>query len=682
MINYSPFLPGAVLAVCSCVCCPAVSAAVAYPGSVPGVPKAGHEGNVYTLDNNILKASWKVSGGQLIPMGIMNREYPSDTAATASEKQLSELFRFSTESQTYNLPASRFVMEGRPVIGKVQADPKSPRLGERLPGAAISATFRDKEAGLLVQWRAELRDGSSYVKETFRIKASKPVDLRKIQLVDLPSSSFTVKGDVPGSPLVDEKAGTFAGIELPVAKAQANDGKGVIGFDCELPMAAGSTQTFTTVLGVWPKDQLRRGFLYYLERERATPYHQFLHYNGWYDDGLDPTEKTLIKTAGEYRKELGARHVRLDGFVLDDGWDDVNEDLWQPSTKKFPNGFTPVVKAVGNIPSSFGIWISPLGGYFGPEKRVAQAKEKGVLPQEAKGFDLSYPAYYRWFKDRCSSLMKKDKVNYFKWDKAGDGVSPHFMALLSIANELRRENPHLFINTTVGTWPSPFWLNHVDSTWRNGTADVGWTGKGNDREQWLTFRDGSCYQVIVKKGPLYPLNSIMHHGMVLGTKFQAARVSKGEDGKQNNVDLKNDARIYFGSGANLQELYLTPSMMDKKAWDDVAASARWANRFQDVLSDVHWVGGDPNQLEPYGYAAWSPQGCTLALRNPDDQPRTIDLDAKTVFEPTKGTPAVFSMKASYPDQRVKTLTLKQGEAVRVELQPFEVLVFDMRTNQR
>lgn len=276
--------------------------------------------------------------------------------------------------------------------------------------------------------------------------------------------------------------------------------------------------------------------------------------------------------------------------------------------------------------------------------------------------------------------MQKDKVTYFKWDKAGDGISPHFMALLSIANDLRRENPRLFINTTVGTWPSPFWLNHVDSTWRSGTADVGWTGKGDDREQWITFRDGACYNVIVKPGPLYPLNSIMHHGMVLGTKFQAARVSKGEDGKQDNRDLKNDARIYFGSGANLQELYLTPSMMDKKAWDDVAAGARWARRFQDVLADVHWVGGNPNQLEPYGYAAWSPRGCTLALRNPDDRPRTIDLDASTVFEPVKGVPAVFPMKASYPDQRVKTLNLEQGKPVSLELQPFEVLVFDMRTN--
>lgn len=674
-------LPAIAMAACSCVCLQDAVASVTYPGTSPGAPAAHREGDVYTLGNNVLSASWKVSGNSLVPLGIVNRERPSRMEGPAGE-QAPELFRLSTEKDAYNLPSSRFVLEGPPSISVQKGHAASPRLGDRFEGAILSAVFRDKESGLTVHWKAELREGSSYVKETYRIEASKGVDLKKIQLIDLQSPALAVKGSVPGSPLVSERDGTFAGIELPVARAQTAGGTGTVGFDCNLPMNPGNVQTFTTVLGVWPEGQLRRGFLYYLERERAAPYHQFLHYNGWYDDGLDPTEKTLVKTAGEYGKELGSRHVRLDGFVLDDGWDDVNEDLWQPSTKKFPHGFDPVVKAVEKIPSGFGIWISPLGGYFGPEKRVQQAKDKGILPADAEGFDLSLPSYYQWFRKRCSDLMKKDKVTYFKWDKAGDGISPHFMALLSIANELRRENPRLFINTTVGTWPSPFWLNHVDSTWRSGTADVGWTGKGDDREQWITFRDGACHNVIVKPGPLYPLNSIMHHGMVLGTKFQAERVSKGQDGKQNNRDLKNDARIYFGSGANLQELYLTPSMMDRKAWDDVAAGARWARRFQDVLADVHWVGGNPEKLESYGYAAWSPRGCTLALRNPDDRPQTITLDAKTVFEPVSGTSSVFPMKASYPDQRVKTLNLEQGKPVNVELQPFEVLVFDMRTDKR
>jgi hypothetical protein len=558
----------------------------------------------------------------------------------------------------------------------VQASSQSTRLSASLPGQTISATFQHQESGLIVEWTAELRDGSSYVKETYTIKATKPIDLKQIELIDIPAYYFQVTGEVPGSPLVSTTLGVFAGIELPVAQANVVDGTGVVSFKCHLPMKAESTHSFSTVRGVFPEDQLRRGFLYYLERERATPYHQYLHYNGWYDDGLNPTEESLIKTAKAYQKELGDRGVKLDGFVLDDGWDDVDEALWQPSTKKFPNGFSKVVEAVKEIPSSFGIWISPLGGYFGPEKRVEQAKKIGVLPEDATGFDLSYPGYYEWFRNRCSDLMQKDSVNYFKWDKAGDGVSPHFMALLSIANELRTINPKLFLNTTVGTWPSPFWLNHIDCTWRDGTGDVGWTGKGNDREQWMTFRDGSAYSTTVKRGPLYPLSSLMHHGMVLGKNFQAERVTRGEKGDAFNKDLKNDARMYFASGTNLQELYLTADLMDKAAWDQIAECAQWAKKWAPVLADVHWVGGDPNQLQAYGYAAWSRQGATLALRNPDDQPQEIELDLQEVFQPVGEGAKAIALSAAYKDQRVQQLILKQGEKVKLTLQPFEVLVFD------
>ena len=85
--------------------------------------------------------------------------------------------------------------------------------------------------------------------------------------------------------------------------------------------------------------------------------------------------------------------------------------------------------------------------------------------------------------------MRKSRVNYFKWDKAGEGVTPHFMALLACADELRRIDPQLFLNVTVGTWPSPFWLQFIDSTWRGG-GDMGFIGKGDEREKWLTYRDG------------------------------------------------------------------------------------------------------------------------------------------------------------------------------------------------
>lgn len=257
--------------------------------------------------------------------------------------------------------------------------------------------------------------------------------------------------------------------------------------------------------------------------------------------------------------------------------------------------------------------------------------------------------------------MHEYRINYFKWDKAGDGVNPHFMSLLKLADELHTDDPGLFINVTVGTWPSPFWLNHVDCTWHGG-GDVSWIGKGDKREQWLTYRDESALSV-VKRGPLYPLNSIMLHGLVLGRAYQGKIVAEAGN------HLRNECRSFFGSGTCMQEVYLSPDLMDDAAWDDLAESAKWSRKHAAVLTDVHMIGGEPAKLEPYGWAAWSPGQAVLTLRNPDARPQSV-------FELAAGTPREISLKSAYQVQRVRSLDLTTGRPVTLELQPFEVLVFD------
>ena len=44
----------------------------------------------------------------------------------------------------------------------------------------------------------------------------------------------------------------------------------------ELPLKAGQSVTYSSVLGIAAQGQLRRGFLRYIERERAHPYRPFL----------------------------------------------------------------------------------------------------------------------------------------------------------------------------------------------------------------------------------------------------------------------------------------------------------------------------------------------------------------------------------------------------------------------
>ena len=107
---HSSSLPAIALAACSCVCFQTAAASVTYPGTTPGAPAAHREGDVYTLSNNILNASWKVDGSRLIPLGIVNKERGATDEKAATGAQAPELFRLSTEKEAYNLPSSRFVM--------------------------------------------------------------------------------------------------------------------------------------------------------------------------------------------------------------------------------------------------------------------------------------------------------------------------------------------------------------------------------------------------------------------------------------------------------------------------------------------------------------------------------------------------------------------------------------------
>lgn len=200
------------------------------------------------------------------------------------------------------------------------------------------------------------------------------------------------------------------------------------------------------------------------------------------------------------------------------------------------------------------------------------------------------------------------------------------MALLRIADELRKVDPQLFLSTTVGTWPSPFWLRFVDCTWRTGSADVSWCGEGNNRERYITYRDQSCYRLIVQRAPLYPLNSLMHHGIVLGTEFQAGYTSDARiDGKDPRINSAEE-------------------------------------------------GGDPGKGDIYGYAAWRGDvGATLALRNPTSREQSIELST-AIFEPTHAR--AIRLRAAYPDQRVRELELPAEGTTRLQLAPFEVLVFE------
>jgi len=626
------------------------------------------------LHNNRIEAVWGfLNGGHLASVEIRENQNESDI-----DPSLLLEGPFALELKDIGvLRASDLLISGPGRVEHLKPNPSAARASDRLPGVAVHYPLADPAGRFSADWALTLRQGSSYIRQTLIIKAgSKPLPLGGVVMIDVHSPNIAVAGTVKGSPLT---AGNFfLGFESPLSESSVVDGHGVSELQSGVPIGAGQSAQFSSVVGVAPAGQMRRAFLTYIERERAHPYRTFLHYNSWFDIGFfNPyTQQEALNRIHAFGDELNKqRGVTLDSFLFDDGWDDTN-NLWK-IRPDFKNGFEPLTEAAAEYSTAPGVWLSPWGGY-GPAKqaRVATAKRDGYEIVDG-GLALSGPRYYALFHDAVTGMVSKYGVNQFKFDGTGNvdqvvkgsAFSSDFDAAIHLIGDLRQLKSDLYINLTTGTWPSPFWLFYADSIWRGGD-DTEFAGVGTDRERWITYRDGETYDEIVKAGRLYPLNSLMLHGIVFAQKAPHLSTDPG-------ADFANEVHSYFGTGTQLQEMYITPSLLTDADWNVLAETAKWSRRNAATLVDTHWVGGDPRWLQVYGWAAWSPQKAIVTLRNPSTLAQDFELNVAQAFELPAGAPRRFSAHSPWAaDASQPSIDLDADKPYTFHLAPFQVLTLE------
>ncbi|HUX66269.1 MAG TPA: enterotoxin [Terriglobales bacterium] len=576
---------------------------------------------------------------------------------------------------------------GAPRQSALRPNPRAANLAERLPGQQLEATLADPAGKFHLAWRALLRDGSHYIRQEITLTAANSaLPVAEVTLLDLANGGAQVMGTVAGSPVVigHQGGGWFLGFEHPLSASAVDNGRARCFFTRALPLPAGQSAAYSSVIGAAAPGQLRRDFLAYVERERAHPYRPFLHYNSWFDLGyFTPYDQAgCLDVIHAFGQQLHQRRgVKLDSFLFDDGWD--NHQNWGFNSG-FPDGFTPLQSAAAKIGAAPGVWLSPWGGYGKPrQQRLAYARAHG-FETNREGLALSGPVYYKLFHQVCLEMITKYGVNQFKLDGTGStaqvvpgsAFGSDFEAAISLIGDMRAARPDLYVNLTTGTYPSPFWLRYADSTWRGG-SDTSFAGVGSDRQQWITYRDADTFRHVVGRGPLYPLNALMLHGIVFAK--HARRLSTDP-----NHDFDAEVRSYFGTGTQLQEMYISHDLLGPAEWDVLAEAAQWARRNAAILVDTHWIGGDPGQLQPYGHAAWSPAGAILTLRNPSDQPQALELDLAAALELPPGAPARFRFASPWQrdqwrqPQASAPLELAAGDKHRFALRPFEVLTLEAR----
>ncbi len=686
----------------------AALAQLSYPAAAPGPARILLDGSRIIISNSALSASWRVGDVGLRP------EFFRDAASQRQVTLTGEAFEIVlTNGERYTASALR--RDGPARLRELTPDPKVARLATRIHGQQVEVSLRSADARLRVVWRAVLHDGGNYVRQEIdATAASEDCVIREIVWLNQAISDAQPAGRVDGSPVVAgsfffgsedphalnqvatprQEIGTWSPQDLagvqprrkswPLSADQLQPGTNVFNSLCRMSRNAvlkrGDTMTQSFVFGVAPAGQMRRAFLYYLERERAHPYRPYLHYNSWYDTAWAPFALNetncleAIRLCGE--RLIKAHGVIMDGMVFDDGWDDP-KTLWR-FHRGFPNGFKPLAELCRQYHTHLGVWLSPFGGYGEPkEQRIKFGREQGY-ELNATGFSLAGPKYYAAFRDACVGMIRNYGVNHFKFDgiaagMAASGGAQYVLdteAMRRLMLELRQEDPNLYINLTTGSWPSPFWLRYADSVWRQG-GDMGLAGNGTRQQQWLTYRDQEVYRNIVGKGPLYPLNSLMTQGVAYSRQGTAG------DPTFDSAGFKDDVHAFFGSGTGLQELYIQPGKLTPADWRVLAEAAKWSRANADVLVDTHWIGGDPAKPQVYGYASWSARKGIVMLRNPDVQPREFALDVAAAFELPSGAQTNYLLKSPWSEDAARpALRAEAGKPLRLTLNPFEIVVLD------
>jgi hypothetical protein len=638
--------------------------------SQAGMPLFRMRGDACSFGNDAIALRWKIKDDRLTDISLID---------CARERMLPIVAPFAlllADGSTVGVPELTVLA---PVSETVLApDPRASRVAERIAGRSVSVALVDARGRLKVEWSVEQRDGSRYLREQLAITALlQDEDIVVISLLETHAADAQASSERKGTPVI---AGNFyLGFELPLAESHVDGDTVSFTLQRALPLEKNRTLVYSAVAGVVRDGQLRRDFATYLERERAHPYRPFLHYNSWGDIGyLTPyTQEQAVERIEAIGRELhGTRGVQIDSFLFDDGWDDLSGG-WHFS-KDFPHGFVPLRDSAARYGAAPGVWLSPWGGYGAPRReRVTRGRAAGYEVID-DGLALSGPRYFRRFREVVMTLLDEDGVNQFKFDGTGnaDRVFPGSLfdsdwdAAIQLIEHIRAAKPATFINLTTGTHPSPFWLRHADSIWRGGKDDD-LAGTGTHRERWITYRDATTYHNVVVRSPLFPLNSLMLHGILYAQCNPRLNTAAGND-------FANEVRSYFASGTHLQELYITPTLLTACDWDVLAAAARWARENGDVLRDSHWVGGAPDRLEVYGWAAWAQRKAIVTLRNPDSRAQRFELDLRRQLELPAAAAERFDSRNVWREGASDVPAVLNADAPQeVQLAPFEVLTLEL-----
>ena len=574
--------------------------------------------------------------------------------------------------------------------GYTQSD--RPNGGKRL---ALNFTFDWEATAFRLKVNYEV-DSSRFSMRKWIELSDSSYGIQFLDRIDVESMTFENPQFADGSfgqPVLNRDI--FLGVEYPTVENEITKASVRIGYVVGQAIEKEPYTSHASITGSsGSNDKLEETFMDYVESIKAEKTRPYLLYNSWYDlrnPAIVPdsagvmNEQSVLNTIQAFKNRLyNSYGIALDGFVLDDAWDKY-ESLWGIDSARFPHGFSPFVAALKSMNTKLGLWASPFCGYSNRDLRVNWGAEHGY---EKTGDFLCFAGtkYKAAFKQVMTGYAEDYGLGYFKWDgfllscnSTDHGHLPGIFSreanvatYIDVMNSVRKINPDIFLNITSGTWLSPWWLKYADCIWMQG-EDYGYqesVPSMNDRDKAITYKDVVLWNNYQKSHLLFPISSLMTHGIIKG-RFNLL------GGANESLDsFCDEVMMYFGRGVMMWELYISPDLLSTEEWNAIASSVKWAKANQSVLEKTKMVLGNPLEKEPYGYAHLTKGKGILVLRNPNAIKQTVSVRL-TADLGDIDPGAEYYVKVIYPYNLILPAPVKMSESISVDLDGYEVLTAEL-----
>lgn len=576
-------------------------------------------------------------------------------------------------------------------------------------GKELDLTFKGSDNPLLIEIRYKIMPGQFYIRKMLSVRDPRIHGkvagnfLRWIWPVHgfLKTDSKLIKKGGFGQPvaikLVPKQAsGAFFGMEYPTSENEAKVTPAGTRLKCGQVMGRRIGNQWTSsewvVEGLTPEPDVRQWFMKYVNDIRVAPLRPYLLYNSWYDMEApqmvkDPNrvmnEKNVLRTIKIFHKRLTEeRGLKLNAFVLDDGWDKY-KSAWQVSKKQFPHGFKPIINALAKTNTKLGIWFGPIGGYSHRDWRVDWMRAHGY---ETVGDEMCIAGtnYHKLFKSRVDNLVSQG-VGYYKWDGIQFSCSEpnhgHHIGIYSrhdimqsvidLTHSVRSEDPNIFLNITSGTWLSPWWVKYANTIWMQG-SDYGYTNipSISQRDRAITYRDYTLYTDFKKDNFWFPIANLMTHGIIKGWLQQLGGAKEPLD------KFTDNALLYLSRGVSMWELYISPDLLTNREWDVLAQDIKWAKANFNILQHTVMIGGNPVDGQTYGYAHFSGNRGIIAARNPGITEKDLDFTIAHKLGIDNNADSLV-VERVYPNRWISPRLFATGSELHLPLKGYETAIYEI-----